>query len=413
MDTAETVQARSASQLRRSAGFARTPSTQALLISHIDREMNRSTAPLPIRLSRSLALAALALAASAAAAAAEPLPRALPEAEGVASTDVLSFLDAVADAHFKLNSIMIARHGHVVAEGWWSPATPNTRQDLQSVAKSFTSMAAGLAVAEGKLHLDDRVVDILSDRAPAKPGEHLAALRLRDLLTMTSGRKVNTGYGTKDPEHDDWIRCILDQPLEYPPGTHFKYAGSCAMLVSAMVQKATGENLQTYLKPRLFDPLGIEGFEWELSPQGMNKGSGGLQLTTEDLAKFGQLCLQQGSWHGRQLVPAEWIREATKAQVVDSRFHPGFTDNEQGYGYYFWRSRHNGYWAFGSGSQICLVLPDLDAVIVVTALEGNTPKVMDTIWDKLLPAFRDGKLPNNPESDADLNRRLASLERHP
>ena len=320
------------------------------------------------------------------------LPRSTPEAEGIASSAILDFIRA-ADAQLdSLHSVMVVRHGAIVAEGWWTPYAAQYPHMMFSVSKSFTSMAVGLAISEGLLTLDDRVVELLPHDLPTEIDDRLSALTVRHLLTMTTGHAADTVSLTDDSHGDNWARAILAQPLEFTPGTHYVYNSGATHLLSAIVQRATGERLLDYLGPRLFEPLGITDATWESSPQGVDAGGWGLSITTEQLATFGQLVLQRGEWNGSRLIPAEWIDEASALQV-DTTDTDHDLDGRQGYGYQFWRNRLAGFRADGAFGQFCLVLPEQDAVVVLTSALPVSQAALDLVWEHLLPAFGDSALP--------------------
>ncbi len=331
------------------------------------------------------------------------LPRSAPEAQGVASPGVLSFIDSADRQIASLNSFMLLRHGHVVAEGWWTPYHAQARHSLYSLSKSFTSTAVGIAVAEGKLSLDDDVLKFFPEDAPAEVTNNLKSMRVSDLLRM------NTGHQAEPPRPLDqsWTKVFLAHPVPFKPGTHFQYNTSATYMASAIVQKATGETLLDYLQPRLFEPLGIQDPTWESSPQGISTGGYGLSIRTEDIASFGQLYLQKGKWQGRQLVPETWIDAATARQTSNGS-NPN-SDWDQGYGYQFWRCRHGAYRGDGAFGQYCLVLPEQDAVIAITGGLKDMQAVLNLVWDKLLPAFQNDSLPAAPEASAQLAARLKGL----
>src|SRR3954463_7671168 len=176
---------------------------------------------------------------------------------------------------------------------------------------------------------------------------------------------------------------------------------------SAAVQKRTGQPVLDYLKPRLFDPLGIEHPTWETSPQGVSLGGYGLSIRTEDIARFGQLYLQKGKWEGKQLVPEAWVEAATARQTSNGS-NPK-SDWDQGYGYQFWRSRNGAYRGDGAFGQYCVVLPDQDAVIAITSGVRDMQAVLNLVWDKLLPALKSSTLPTDEESQKRLERTLKGL----
>ena len=194
---------------------------------------------------------------------------------------------------------MVVRHGKVVGEGWWSPYGPTYKHVLFSASKTFAATGIGLAVAEGRLKTTDKVVSFFPHSLPDALGPRTRELDVKDLLTMSVGQEPAAQVRGRD----DWIRAFLETEPVHEPGTVFLYNNYATFMLSAIVQQVTGETLFDYLRPRIFEPLGIRGVDWDLSPQGINMGMLGLRFRTEDLAKFGQLLLQRGKWNGKQLLP--------------------------------------------------------------------------------------------------------------
>jgi CubicO group peptidase (beta-lactamase class C family) len=335
------------------------------------------------------------------------LPRSSPEAQGIASSAVLSFVEAVDKNIDALHSLMLVRHGHVVAEGWWSPYNAESPHSLYSLSKSFTSTAVGMAISAGKLSLDDQVLKFFPEDAPSKPSDNLKAMRVSDLLRMS------TGHQTEPPRTpaQAWTKSFLAHPVPHKPGTHFLYNTSATYVLSAIVQKATGMTVLDYLKPRLFEPLGIERPTWETSPQGITTGGYGLSIRTEDIARFGQLYLQKGKWQGKQLVPETWVEAATARQTSNGS-NPK-SDWDQGYGYQFWRCRHGAYRGDGAFGQYCIVLPAQDAVIAITSGVKDMQAVLNLVWDKLLPAMKSTSLATDDEGRKQLEQTLKGLSLRP
>jgi CubicO group peptidase (beta-lactamase class C family) len=335
------------------------------------------------------------------------LPRSSPESQGVSSPVVLAFVEAADQNIDSLHSVMLLRHGQVVAEGWWAPYEAKTPHALYSLSKSFTSTAVGLAVAEGKLSLDDEVLKLFPDDAPAEPSNNLKAMRVSDLLRMSTGQQTEPPRKADQP----WTKAFLAQPVPFKPGTHFLYNTSATYVLSAAVQKTTGMTTLDYLQPRLFEPLGIEKPTWETSPQGISAGGYGLSLRTEDIARFGQLYLQKGKWQGKQLVPEGWVEAATARQTSNGS-NPK-SDWDQGYGYQFWRCRHGAYRGDGAFGQFCVVLPEQDAVLVITAGVKDMQAVLNLVWDKLLPALKAAPLEADPTAAKKLAAALKGLSLRP
>ena len=335
------------------------------------------------------------------------LPRSTPEAQGVSSASVRAFVEAADQQVNTMHSFMLVRHGHVVAEGWWKPEAPEKLHVMHSLSKSFTSTAVGLAVAEGKLSIDDPVLKFFPEDAPAEPSAKLTAMRVRDLLTMSTGHEVEAKFTTNAP----WVQTFLAHPVPHKPGAHFLYNTPGSHMLAAIVGKVTGQTVLDYLKPRLFEPLGIENPEWGTSPQGNTLGGWGLKIRTEDIAKFGQLYLQKGKWNGKQLLPASWVEQATSKQV--SNGSDPAKDWDQGYGFQFWRCRHGAYRGDGKDGQFCIVLPEQDAVIAITANTRDMQAQLNVVWDKLLPALHAKRLPANKQEQTKLQQTLANLAVRP
>ncbi len=323
------------------------------------------------------------------------LPRSIPEAQGIPSVAITAFLAAVEQHDCGLHSLMLLRRGHVVAEGWWAPYRPDAPHMLYSLSKSFTSTAIGLAVAENRLSVDDPVLAFFPAEAPRRPDANLAAMRVRHLLSMSTGHDHDTTPYLWQRRDGDWARAFLARPVAFAPGVHFLYNTGASYMLSAIIQRVTGQTLVEYLQPRLFEPLGIVGATWETCPRGVNTGGFGLSIKTEDIARFGQLYLQRGMWQGRRLLPEAWVADASAAQVSNaSNTQP---DWQQGYGYQFWRCRHGAYRGDGAFGQFCVILPEQDAVVAITAGSPNMQAVLDLIWTHLLPAMAaPGGAPSSP-----------------
>jgi CubicO group peptidase (beta-lactamase class C family) len=339
------------------------------------------------------------------------LMRTNPEAEGIPSSAVLNFIRAVEQHTHPLDAVqgfMLLRHGNVAAEGWWTPYGPESQHSLYSLSKSFTSTAIGLAVAEGRLTVDDIVLNFFPDDAPSNPSENLKSMRVRHLLSMNTGHKEDTTLPVFRSGDDNWVRVFLSLPIEYRPGTWFVYNTAATYMLSAIITRLTGESLLDYLRPRLLDPLGIVNPIWETDPRGVNIGGTGLHITTEDIAHFGQMYLQNGLWQGKRLVPEKWIAEATKTTSDNSNTQTN-PDWSVGYGYQFWRCRHNAYRGDGAFGQFCIVMPEQYTVLTMIGGVLNMQTVLDKVWEHLLPVMQPEALPGNPQAYNELCDKLAAL----
>ncbi len=335
-----------------------------------------------------------------------------PEAQGVSSAGILNFLNAAAKSKTEFHSFVFLRHGNLVAEGWWNPYRPTLKHTLYSTSKSFTAAAVGFAVSEHKLNLDDKVVSFFpAGDLPSPVSPNLAALTVKDVLIMSDGQDPDpTARVVTSP---NWAKTFLALPIPNKPGTKFLYNSAGTYMLSAIVQKVTGQKIIDYLKPRLFAPLGITDVDWEVSPQGANTGGWGLRLRTEDMAKFGQLYLQKGVWKGKQVIPAAWVEEATTMKIMQDPDAPqGKKDSSdwlQGYCYQMWRCRNNAVRADGAFGQYIIMMPDQDAVIAINAETPDMQEEINLVWQYLLPAMHSGPLPADAATDAKLQATIAKL----
>ena len=341
---------------------------------------------------------------------------ATPESQGVPSEAILKFIDGCektfdAGDLGAMHGFVIVRHGKVIAEGSWKPFdTLNETHMLYSHSKSFTSSAIGLLADRGKIDLDERIVDIFSNEVPAKVSENLAQLRVRDLLTMNVGKKDHLLR-----DGGDWVKEFLSKDFFRKPGTGFKYDSDATYMLAAIVEKKSGMKMMDYLQKNMFDQIGIAKAWTTCSPQGIPCGGWGMNMTTRELARFGQLYLNRGRWDGKRVLSSDWVSLATTRQTWSGWQNVGVkalgegTDWEQGYGFQFWRCRHGAYRADGAGGQYTVVIPEKDMVVSAHAGLGDFPKELDLIWDNLLPVLKDAPLAENPSAQKKLADRLAKL----
>lgn len=337
----------------------------------------------------------------------ELLSKSTPEAEGISSEGILNFIEAAEkEQPDALHSMMIVRHGKTVAEGWWNPYNAESPHLLYSLSKSFTSTAIGLAVAEDLISVDDQVISFFPEKIPDNPSQNLKNMRIKDLLRMTTGH-ASDSYGRIQGHPDGWVAGFLSLPVEHKPGSIFIYNTGATYMLSAILQQVTGQTLVDFLQPRLFHQLEIKTPFWRSDPEGINVGGTGLFVTTKDIAKLGQLYLQKGNWKGEQILTKEWVNEATTLQTSNGS-NPD-SDWDQGYGYQFWRCRHNLYRGDGAFGQYCIVMPELDAVVAITSGSNDMQGILDMVWDNLLQGMYAEALPADKEALSNLNSKLESL----
>jgi CubicO group peptidase (beta-lactamase class C family) len=338
------------------------------------------------------------------------LPRLTPAASGVSSRAIAALLDRLEAQSVECHSIMVVRHGQVVAEGWWAPYSARRPHLLYSLTKSFTSIAVGIAIGDGLLSLDDRVVDVLPDHVPADISEQGRRVTVHHLLSMTSGHRTDSLGEAWQLEPGDLVKGFLRVPFPDPEGTRHAYDNATTFLLARMVERVIGRGLPELLDERLFEPMGIDHAEWDRVASGATFGFHGLHLRTEAVAAFGELLRREGRWGERQLVPREWVRLATSRHVetLPAEIGAGEAEWLGGYGYQFWMSRH-GYFGNGAYGQQCVVVPEHDLVVALTAATtGPSEQAMfDAIWECLLPGMDQPGTVRDDEVLADRLRRLS------
>ena len=273
-----------------------------------------------------------------------------------------------------LSAVVVVRGGEIVFEDYYNGHVADEPIHLWSVTKSVTSMAVGLAVADGLLRLDQTVEELIPGRIPAGADPRTATVTVEQLLTMTSGWEWDspTDFLHLD-DAPDWAARTLGLPMACDPGACYAYNSGNAHLLSVIVQTVTGQTQADYLQLRLFDPLGIARPTWRQSPQGETAGAFGLELNARAAAKLGYLALNQGVWDGQQIVPAEWMATST-TQHSSGTNADGTNFGTANYGYLWWVAEAAGfpaYFALGYGSQVMYVVPGLDLVTVATVAEPN------------------------------------------
>ncbi|CAN5838583.1 hypothetical protein BH24CHL3_BH24CHL3_01210 [soil metagenome] len=270
--------------------------------------------------------------------------------------------------------VCVVRYGHLGFEHYRNGYDATTLVNIRSVTKSVTSTLVGIALGRGELEsIDLTVGDLLPDRIPADADHAVANIALRSFLSMTSGLWWDT--------HDDWpmllaaenwVENTLRQPIVAPQGTTYLYNTGGSHLIGVALETVVGRPLEDYAEEHLFTPLGIERGAWMRSPQGEANGGSGLELLPTDMAKLGQLLLQQGRWNDIQILPENFAVAATTRQSDGE----GVTGGNVGvpYGFQWWVTNgtgHEAFFALGFGGQYIYVVPELELVVVVAAGFGD------------------------------------------
>ena len=337
---------------------------------------------------------------------------ATPEAVGIRSEDILSYIEALESSQTEMHGLMIMRHGKLCTQGWWAPFGPNVRHGLQSHTKTYAATAVGIAYTEGILKLDERIIDIFPEDAPEEPSENLKLLTVRDVLCM------GCGMDTMPWPSEDWIKQFLHTPVNHKPGTTYMYNSTGSTLLGAIVRKKTGLGLHDYLTPRLFNKIGIDpqNLRWMRMPDGMEVGGGGLFATTEDNFRLMKLYADGGMWEGERILAEDYVKLAVSCQndsASEAKVNPPATDNFLGYGFQIWMCQPKGaYRADGAMGQFTIVLPEQDMIIGITETAAGAhwaQSTLDITWDFAAKVTSCDVLPENQEAYTALKRKLSRL----
>ena len=336
----------------------------------------------------------------------QTFPRNTPESQGIHSEHLRNLVEELTySPDTDMHHFMVLRHGNVICETDFAPYRKGIWHITHSMCKSITGMAAGLLIDEGKLDLSENIYKIFHDKGSTWAKIFRPEVTVENLMTMTSGVTFNESGIVSG---NDWLESYLNAPVSEKPGTKFQYNSLNSYVLSAIITERTGMPMDEYLKPRLFEPLGITDYLWEKCPRGITKGGWGLFMHTEDMAKLGQLYLKKGKWNGKQIIPESWA-EASVTKKVDS------IEGTYGYGYQLWMEERPGSFEYnGMLGQNVLIYPDVDMVIVTNA--GNEELFQDNVMLNIIRKYfpvdwmPKETLPENPIAYAklqELTERLA------
>lgn len=337
--------------------------------------------------------------AAASARASDGLARSTPREQGVDAISVAAFLDEVSAAGLELHSFMLWRHGHVVAEGWWWPYRADRPHMMHSLTKSVTVSGVAIAMDEGHFGPDDKVISFFKDELPSRVSDNLAAMTVKDLMTMRTGHANETSGSVWRQIKTSWVAEFFKIPVVYQPGTKFVYTSAASFMLSAIVTQTTGQKLRDYMEPRFFAPLGIKDLRWDIGPGGINPGGNGLTWTTPDVLRLGALYAQNGIWNGKRILSADFIKAASTPQVAEGE-----------YGYQWWIGPNEAYYALGLFTQMSIVFPDHDAVLAVTSAIDGREHLLPLVWKHFPSAFGAGKTSAGAVSEAALQGKTKSLQ---
>ena len=351
--------------------------------------------------------------------------RVSPESVGIRSEDIRSFLKESYKAGIQLHSFMLIRHGKVAAEGWYRPYSPDARHAIFSFSKTFTQIAVGFAVQEGILSLDEKLVDLFPEELPEKVSENLALADIESLLTMSCGHEAELTTVDIETRGGNWVKAFFEQEFKYRPHTMFQYNTTGTDLLCLILLKKTGQTLTQFLTPRLFEPLGINDVHCStmgdrvVQPDApyseVEAGGWGYHMRTEDLARFIWFLEQRGVWEGKRLLSEEWFDRAFRKQIeTDNEVYAPQTYHwKQGYCYQCWCNPYSGSWrADGLYGQFGYVLPQKDAVMIMTAASVNTEKQLSLFDSMIADRMEENALSENPKEWRKLQKKTRKLKLH-
>ncbi len=327
-----------------------------------------------------------------------PLPRCTPESVGVPSRAVLNCLKALCHEQTTMNGFMAARHGKVFSEAWWAPYGPDLVHCNHSFGKSYTATAIGIALGEGLVKLDEKMVDIFADEIRSRgivPPAGVEKITVEHVLTMTNGMErmpALTG---------DFIAHYFSMPLAHEPGASFQYNSTGSCMLGAIIKKRSGQNLKTYLAPRLFEKIGIDpdSFVWRSFRDLSIDAEPGTFARTEDNLRLAMLYLNGGRWNDEQVLPEDFVRRALSVHTSTADA-PEQKDGRCGYGYQLWACSLPGLFRFDGGQgQFGLIWPEKDLVVSIHegAMGPRGPQMtLDAVYKTLFAALSEAPLPENP-----------------
>ncbi len=320
-------------------------------------------------------------------------------------------LETIDQRDYGIDAIVVVRNGVKVLDAHVDPFKAGERHVIYSCTKSVVSALIGIAIEQGYIKgLDQPVLELFPDHTFANLDADKESLTIEDLLTMSTGLDCQDSYlyrwkGLNEMwESDDWVQYVLDLPMIAPPGEKFEYCNGASFLLSVIIQETTGMTAREFAKEHLLAPLSITNVEWETNPQGIDLGYAGLYMLPQDMAKFGQLFLQEGEWDDQQIVPAEWVATSTSKHISGTL--------QPGYGYQWWVTTYGATMALGYQGQYIVVIPELDLVVVfVSELpDQNFYVPEELLTNYIIPAAISSQpLPENPEGISELQAQIWAL----
>ena len=335
-----------------------------------------------------------------------------PEQARIPSEAINRYMDALEEYKVNLHGFIMMRGRDIIAEGYYPPFHKDYIHRMYSISKSFTSIAIGLLIEEGRVSLEDKICDYFLDKLEEETHPYIKEITIRDMLKMATAHKSTT---YKRYDGDDWVKSFFVVEPSHAPGTVFSYDTSSSHVLAALVERLSGKSILDYLRDKFLNVIGFsKEARWLKDPQGISQGGTGLLCTMRDLAKVAYVCMKEGKLNDVQLLPKEYIKEATMKQI--STDTQAALDDQFGYGYQIWKTRHDGFAFIGMGGQLALCFPEHDFIYLTTAdTQGNPVGLnmqFDAFYQHVYPyvAKNSRCLPENPMVFQNLQKRLCSLK---
>ena len=338
-----------------------------------------------------------------------------PETVGISSKCIMKYLKKLEDAELSVHDVIILRHKKICFEGYWEPFSQNYLHRIYSAGKSFIALAVGFLIEDGKISLDDRIIDLLPEEITKDANEMVKLQTVRDMLTMETGHPYCDG-GWMARRTEDRLRDYFEhsEAQGIYPGTIFRYDSQGSFVLSAIVEILTGKSFIEYLRGKLFDKIGVSKEAYCLKcPGGYEWTDSGILCTARDLMKVAVFVMNGGNWCGEQLLSKRFIEEATSFQVSTDETGNRNT-HSYGYGYYFWRGQQNSYFFSGMGSQYAICIPDKDMIFVFNGDGQGNPlahtKIIDGFFDTIIDNVENEYLPRDTKAEQKLDEYAKNLK---
>lgn len=339
---------------------------------------------------------------------------ATPESVGISSENVLAFIKALDDHHLSTHSFIMARGNKIFAEGYYAPFEPNFKHRMYSVSKSFMAIAVGFLIQDGKISLDDKLVDYFPEYVEGNPNinDRFKMTTLRHLITMQS-----CGYCTPqwiEGGVSDRAKRYFEGPANKTPGSVFSYDSHGSGMLGTIVERITGKPFLEYLKEKFLLDIGFSPDAYCIqAPGGHSFGDSGIMCTPRDLLLFARFVMNGGSWNGKQYLNADFVREATKKQVSTS-LSSVTTDSSYGYGYLIWKAPDDGFAFVGMGDQLAICDPKRDFIFIINSDnqgfgEFSRTIIYENLYNGIIRKLSD-PLPENIEKLAELEEYIKNLQ---